>query len=359
MENISENIHANIPENISENILLTSKCILPDNPIEVNGYDFNDGLNWNAFFSSFQTMGFQASLFYEACKTVDEMIQKKKENPSFKLFLGYTSNMVSCGNREIIRFLVEHKLVDVLVTTAGGIEEDIIKCLGPTLLGEFEASGENLRARGLNRIGNLLLPNSNYCAFEEFLNPILDECLDTQVRVVGEDADTDLNLDRTLWTPSRFIRKLGEKINNSSSIYYWAYRNDIPVFSPALTDGSIGDMMFFHSIKRGGLVLDIIQDIKLLNGIAIKAEMTGIIILGGGIPKHHIFNANLMRNGADYVVLINTGNEFEGSDAGASPDEAKSWGKIKAAARPIKVHGEASILFPLLVANTFAKTINL
>lgn len=76
MENISENIHANIPENISENILLTSKCILPDNPIEVNGYDFNDGLNWNAFFSSFQTMGFQASLFYEACKTVDEMVSR-------------------------------------------------------------------------------------------------------------------------------------------------------------------------------------------------------------------------------------------------------------------------------------------
>lgn len=200
--------------------------------------------------------------------------------------------MVSCGNRDIIRFLVQHKLVDVLVTTAGGIEEDIIKCLGPTILGEFELSGKDLRGKGLNRIGNLLLPNTNYCDFEDFLNPILDECLATQVFSIGEDVDNDPK--RTLWTPSKFIRKLGEKINHPDSIYYWAYKNDIPVFSPALTDGSIGDMMFFHSIKRGGLVMDIIQDIKLLNEIAIKAEMTGIIILGGGIPKHHIFNANLM-----------------------------------------------------------------
>ena len=212
--------------------------------------------------------------------------------------------MVSCGNREIIRFLVQYKLVDVLVTTAGGIEEDIIKCLGPTLLGEFESCGKNLRFRGLNRIGNLLLPNTNYCAFEEFLNPILDECLDSQVRMIGEDVDGAPNLNRTLWTPSRFIRKLGEKINDPSSIYYWAYKNDIPVFSPALTDGSIGDMMFFHSIKRGGLVLDIIQDIKFLNEIAIRAEMTGIIILGGGIPKHHIFNANLMVLPFFHIIIL-------------------------------------------------------
>lgn len=62
-----------------------------------------------------------------------------------------------------------------------------------------------------------------------------------------------------------------------------------------------------------------------------------------------------MRNGADYSVYINTGFEHDGSDAGASPDEAVSWGKIRLDCKPVKVWGEASILFPLLVAQTFAK----
>lgn len=173
-------------------------------------------------------------------------------------------------------------MVDVLVTTAGGIEEDLIKCMGPTLLGEFTLEGHKLRKSGLNRIGNLLLPNANYCTFEDFLMPILDECLEEQTR------------DHVLWTPSKLIRKLGQKINHPESIYYWASKNDIPVFSPALTDGSIGDMMYFHSIKSPGLLLDIIQDIRLLNEGAVRSTMTGVLLLGGGLPKHHIFNANLM-----------------------------------------------------------------
>ncbi|KAJ1953244.1 Deoxyhypusine synthase, partial [Linderina pennispora] len=70
---------------------------------------------------------------------------------------------------------------------------------------------------------------------------------------------------------------------------------------------------------------------------------------------HHICNANLMRNGADFAVYINTAQEFDGSDAGARPDEAVSWGKIKADAESVKVYVDASLVFPLLVAQTFAK----
>jgi len=72
------------------------------------------------------------------------------------------------------------------------------------------------------------------------------------------------------------------------------------------------------------------------------------------IIKHHICNANLMRNGADFSVYINTGQEFDGSDSGARPDEAISWGKIKLDAKPVKVYGEATVFFPLIVSGTFA-----
>jgi len=158
-----------------------------------------------------------------------------------------------------------------------------------------------------------------------------------------------------IWTPSKMIKRFGREINNTESICYWASKNNIPIFCPAITDGSIGDMIYMHSFQKPGLVVDIVQDIKKIHTIAVWAKKTGMIILGGGLVKHHICNSNLMRNGADFGVYVNTGQEFDGSDSGARPDEAVSWGKIKADATPVKVYADASIVFPLLVGMTFAK----
>lgn len=96
------------------------------------------------------------------------------------MFLGFTSNMVSSGVRDTIRFLVEHRLVDCVVTTAGGVEEDLIKCLAPTFVGDFHLKGSMLRDKGINRIGNLLVPNENYCLFEDWVMPHLDSMLEEQ-----------------------------------------------------------------------------------------------------------------------------------------------------------------------------------
>lgn len=87
--------------------------------------------------------------------------------------------------------------MDCVVTSAGGVEEDLIKCLRPTYVGDFRLSGGALRARGLNRAGNLLIPNENYCAFEEWLTPILDRCLAEQ------QAENGVN-----WTPSKVVTGL-------------------------------------------------------------------------------------------------------------------------------------------------------
>ncbi len=62
-----------------------------------------------------------------------------------------------------------------------------------------------------------------------------------------------------------------------------------------------------------------------------------------------------MKNGADFALYISTAQEFDGSDSGARPDEAVSWGKIWADAKPVKVYGDASIMFPLIISQTFAK----
>jgi len=175
------------------------------------------------------------------------------------------------------------------------------------------------------------------------MNPILDTMLEEQ------------QTQGTVWSPSTMIHRLGKEINNEESVYYWCYKNNIPVFCPALTDGSIGDMIYFHSYRKEGLVLDIASDIRRMNDHAIRAPKTGVVILGGGVVKHHILNANLMRNGADFAVFVNTGQEFDGSDAGARPDEAISWGKLRLDSKPVKLYADATLVFPLIVAETFAK----
>lgn len=114
-------------------------------------------------------------------------------------------------------------------------------------------------------------------------------------------------------------------------------------------------MIYFHSFRNPGLIIDIVQDIRNLNELSRTAPKAGMIILGGGVCKHQIANAMLIRNGADFSVYINTGQEFDGSDSGARPDEAVSWGKIRAGSESVKVFGDATLIFPLLVAATFAK----
>ncbi|KAK0156399.1 Deoxyhypusine synthase [Merluccius polli] len=370
------------PSVAMEAVLKQSADILLDMP-KIRGYDFNKGVDHRALLQSYMTTGFQASNMGLAINEINRMIEKRLQMeevevveecgqttksimPGCTIFLGYTSNLISSGVRESIRYLAEHSMVDVIVTTAGGIEEDLIKCLADTYLGDFALPGKGLREQGINRcdhpcslglcphplyvllsllvrrIGNLLVPNSNYCKFEDWLMPILDQM------VLEQDTEG------TRWTPSKMIHRLGKEINNPESVYYWAYKNNIPVFSPAITDGSLGDMMYFHSYKKPGLVLDIVGDIRKINSLAVFAKQTGMIILGGGLIKHHIANANLMRNGANFSVYVNTGQEFDGSDSGARPDEAVSWGKIRVDAKPVKVYADATIVFPLLVAETFA-----
>ncbi|CAF3539493.1 unnamed protein product [Rotaria sp. Silwood1] len=317
----------------------TSSSIDLSSHLIVRGYDFNKSSSIDYFnlLRSYSSIGFQATNFGQACEQINTMIESNSI-----IFFGYTSNIVSSGCRDIIRYLCQHKLIHVIVTTAGGIEEDFIKCLAPTYVGEFTLNGQHLRANGINRIGNLLVPNDNYCKFEDWLMPILD-------RIVNE------NLNNCILTPSKLIEILGNEINNEESIYYWCAKNHIPVFCPAITDGSIGDMLYFHTYRNPGLKIDILEDLKKINNLAVHAKSTGMFILGGGIVKHHICNANLMRNGADYAVYVNTGTEYDGSDSGASPDEAVSWGKIRSAAKPVKVHGDATLIFPLIVAQTFAQ----
>lgn len=298
----------------------------------VKGYDFSKAFDFRKFLASYHTTGFQATQLWKSVEVIKEM---KRENAT--IFLAYTSNMVSSGLREIIAHLSRKKLVDVLVTTAGGVEEDFIKTLKSFVLGSFHADDSKLRNNGINRIGNIFVPNDRYIAFEKKMMPFLEKLHARQKQ--GK-----------ITSPSGFAFELGKETKDKKSILYWASRNGIPVFCPALTDGSIGDMMYFFMNSHPDFKLDIAADIVKITEIAMQAEKTGVIALGGSLPKHHAMNANLFRGGADYAVYISTGTEYDGSLSGARPEEAVSWGKKNQAGRSVHVEGDATVIFPLVIA---------
>ncbi len=297
---------------------------------EIKGYDFEQGLNFQEFLKAYSLTGFQGTHLAEGIEIVKAMQREKA-----KIFLAYTSNQVSSGNREIIKYLVKHKKVDVLVTSAGGVEEDIIKCLKPFVLGKFDAPGRMLFEHGINRTGNIFVPNDRFTYFDEFMQKFLEKIKDK------------------ILCPNELIKELGLEINNEDSILYWAAKNNIPVFCPGIIDGAIGDQVFFFKQRYPNFVLDVAKEIKDIVDLVINSEKTGAIILGGGISKHFTLNANIFKEGLDYAVYVNTAQEYDGSDSGARVEEAITWGKIKPNAPNVKIHADATIVFPLLVAGGF------
>ena len=103
---------------------------------KVQGYDFSKKFDAEKFFASFKDTGFQAANLGKAIELVKQM-----QNEKATIFLGFTSNITTSGLRDIITYLVKNKLVHFLVTTTGGLEEDIIKTHGDFLHGSFDADG--------------------------------------------------------------------------------------------------------------------------------------------------------------------------------------------------------------------------
>jgi deoxyhypusine synthase len=276
-------------------------------------------------------LGFQATNLGKAI----HVIQSALETPNLTLFLGLTANLMATGIRSSIAFLVEHAVVDILVVSAGGMESDLQRCLG-------SAAQEHL--------------------IRDYLKTLADE--QREAKKLSSTSE-----DPVVWaiTPSAFWSKLGRFIDSledvpgdvkASSVLVQASRKGVPIYSPNFSDGDI-----YESIKtfnqdcemkrEARLCFDLVRDIGLLNRTAMKAKVTAAIILGGGVVKHHICNANLMRNGADFAVFINNAQEFDGSDAGARPDEAVSWGKIKLDGKSAKVYAEVTTVWPLVIQQAF------
>ncbi len=303
---------------------------------KIRGYDFEGKFDAKRFFDAFGDTGFQATNLGKAISLVKRM---RKDRAT--IFLGFTSNVGSSGLRDAVAYLTKHKMVHFLVTTTGGLEEDIIKTHGDFLHGSFGADGAVLRKNGVNRTGNIFIPNERYIWFEGFMGGFLK-------RIYASKKGID---------SVEFVRELGRELEGSErreeSFTYWAYKNGIPLLCVPLADGAIGDHLYFFKKEHKDFAVDLVNEVELLYDTVLGVERAGAILIGGSVPKHHIMNALMLREGVDYTVYINTGHEEEGSNAGANPEEAKSWGKATPDDKNVKVWGEATLVFPIIVAAAF------
>ncbi len=300
---------------------------LDDHPI-VEGYDFEKDFDIQKFLDSYNNTGFQATNLGKAIS-----IAKTMQREKVTTYLSMTGNVISSGLREIITYLVKHKYIDVIITTASGVEEDIIKSLSDFKIGHFETPGKLLFEHGVGRIGNLFVPNDRYLELEKFINQTFKE------------LPSDL-------TPSGIARHIGSKLDNKSYLY-WAYKNNIPVYCPGIVDGSLGDLAFFEKQRNKKLKIDVMSDHQKLINHVLNQEKTGALILGGGIAKHYLLNANIFRDGLDYAIYLNTADEAYGSDSGGNEEEAKTWAKININGQHVKVKADFTITLPLLIAGAY------
>lgn len=301
----------------------------------VKDFKWKKGMQVKDLVSAYENVGFQS---IELAKASNTIIKMKKA--SAKIFFSFTSNMVTSGLRGFFAQLINLKMADIIVTTVGGIEEDIMKAKGEQfIIGDFNSDDIALYEKGVNRVGNLFVKNESYCNFENTMMPILEKLYQKKKR----------------WAVSEMLKEIGLMLDDENSILYQAAKNDVPIFCPAITDGSFGFHLFMFQQKHDDFIVDVIKDFRNILLSTSNDDIKGLISLGGSISKHHAILACLLNGGLDYAVYMTTARSTSGSMSGATTNEAKSWGKIKDDSDAATVIGDVSITFPLVIINALEK----
>jgi len=299
----------------------------------VEDYDFSKSMSVDELVLQMERgWGFTAGKLAVGVNILESMVRER----GCVKFLSFTGNLVATGTRGVFKELVKRKLVDVVVTTCGTLDHDVARSWKQYFKGSFVMNDAKLREEGINRLGNVLVPNDSYgIIIEKKIQTLLGNLWKEGVKEVSS---------------SQFCREIGLRTCNESSILYWAARNNIPVFVPGITDGAVGYQTWLFS-QDHDFRLNLLKDSGQLNDIVYAAKKTGALLVGGGISKHHTLWWNQFRDGLDYAVYISTADEWDGSLSGARPTEAVSWGKISEKAKRIMIEGDASLILPIMASS--------
>ena len=281
-----------------------------------------------------ETGGFSASKVARAAKIIKNM---QSDKDCFKI-LSHPACIVSTGTRGLIRDLVKNKKVDAIMTTCGTLDHDLARLWKDYYQGSFMMDDKELHKKGINRLGNVLIPNECYGEIlEDNLQPIIKK----------------LHAERKEWSVHELIWAFGEAIQNEKgakdTIIYWAWKNKIPIYLPGPLDGAWGAQLWSYWQTNRDFKLNLFEDDQDFYIRVTEAKKTGAIMLGGGISKHHVIWFNQFRNGLDYAVQVSTAVEYDGSLSGAQTREAISWGKVKEEANHITVEGDVTLILPLII----------
>jgi len=272
----------------------------------------------------------------EAAELVSEMFI----DPDYTVFLTLAGPIVPAGFRRIIGDLIENECVNVLVSTGANMVHDMVEGLGYRhMVGTFAAQDRRLKREKIGRIGDIYIEQEAFQGLEKWLFKTVEAIPEEKRRRISA---------------AELLKDIGKRIEDKESIQAIASRKNVPIICPAFVDSIAGFQLWTFGQDKT-LRIDPLQDVNVLMDKVYEAKKVGIIMLGGGVPKHFALFANTFREGVDAAVQITMDRPEPGGLSGASLEEAISWGKVKPKGRAVTVICDVTIAFPLIVAVALEK----
>lgn len=284
--------------------------------------------------------GFQGKNLAECFAVWREMLAER----DLTIWLGISGAIVPAGQRRLLAYLVEHRFVDVVVSTGAQLFHDVCEALG---VRHFQGSplvdDVQLKKAGIDRFYDVLV--------EEKLQRQVDRQM--QKFIEGLEPAKQYSSREFFFLLGKYLAKIAP---NKDSIVIQAAKAGVPVYAPALSDSSFG-YSFVLARENGNVrFVDQMKDIHETAMIAGAAKKSGVIYLGGGVPKNFIQQTELLNlilgknlPGHEYAIQITTDTPHFGGLSGCSLEEAQSWGKIAEQAKMVQCFCDVTIALPLLV----------
>lgn len=326
-----------------------------DFDVPVKDYSFNEVTSTTSLIDQMaQAGGFTAT---KLAKARDILLQMRAEADTVEgdssqvcNWLSFPACLCATGTRSFFIEAIKTKMFNVVSTTCGTLDHDIARSYKDYYHGAFELDDIELGEHELMRLGNVIVPNASYGEIiEAVVMPALEDIYNDRLKETGKTgADAWLGFGSI-----HLVWELGKRIGKPNSLIYWAWKNQIPVCIPGITDGSIGAQLFMFRQKHRDFHIDTLADEQVMSDLTWDVATSNALMVGGGISKHHVIWWNQYRGGLDAAVYVTTAPEHDGSLSGARLREAISWGKMRPEAPNVCVEGDASVLLPLIGSDIF------
>lgn len=318
-----------------------------DFDVPVKDYDFTKVNDVSSLIDQMKDAGgFTASKLARGRDILRDSMSKTNDEGVLN-WLSFPACLCATGTRGFFLEAIKNKKFNVIITTCGTLDHDIARTYENYFHGDFNLDDVALGDEGLNRLGNVIIPNECYGEIlENILIPWLEEIEEERKKKSPDNPWLGFGSVELCWA-------IGNRIKDENSLLYWAAKNRIPIVIPGLSDGAIGAQLFMHRQKKPDFMIDFLADEQILSDLTWTAKESHALMVGGGISKHHVIWWNQYRGGLDSAVGITTAPEYDGSLSGARLREAISWGKIRAEAPQVVIEGDASLILPILGADLF------